>query len=105
MGGSVGLEIVNSKNAEELGVVADKAPAEKLRAAIEESGRARIILSTGASQFETLKALTEENVDWSKVEMFHLDEHEIWSPQLCLRSIQISIYLLTKIQQEILCNL
>lgn len=69
------MEIVKSKNAEELGAAAAKATAEKLRAAIEENGRARIILSTGASQFETLKALVEEDVDWSKVEMFHLDEY------------------------------
>ena len=33
------------------------------------------MLSTGASQFDTLKHLVEEKVDWSKVEMFHLDEY------------------------------
>ena len=34
-----------------------------------------MILSTGASQFETLARLVEEDVDWRKVEMFHLDEY------------------------------
>ena len=36
---------------------------------------ARIVLSTGSSQFETLSALLEQDVDWSKVEIFHLDEY------------------------------
>ena len=34
-----------------------------------------MILSTGSSQFETLHALVQEDVDWSKVVMFHLDEY------------------------------
>jgi glucosamine-6-phosphate deaminase len=34
-----------------------------------------LVLSTGASQFETLDALVKSEVDWSKVEMFHLDEY------------------------------
>jgi glucosamine-6-phosphate deaminase len=35
-----------------------------------------MVLSTGASQFETLDALTKEKgIDWGKVEMFHLDEY------------------------------
>ena len=50
------------------------APAE-VNEAIKERGRARILLSTGASQFAYLEALVQEDVDWSKVEMFHLDEY------------------------------
>lgn len=46
-----------------------------LRQAIRENGHARLVLSTGSSQFETLEALVKENVDWSKVTMFHLDEY------------------------------
>lgn len=46
-----------------------------LNDAIAASGEARIILSTGASQFETMEALIQSDVDWSKVEMFHLDEY------------------------------
>lgn len=56
------------------GAAADLA-AEKLNAAIACQGHTRLILSTGASQFTTLQALVERNVDWSKVEMFHLDEY------------------------------
>ncbi len=69
------MQIVKSKTPVELGQAAAKLTAEKLRAAIAENGSARIILSTGASQFESLEALVKEDVDWSKVEMFHLDEY------------------------------
>jgi len=58
-----------------LGARAAKKIAELLNAAIKEKGEARIILSTGASQFETIAHLVKEDVDWSKVEMFHLDEY------------------------------
>lgn len=69
------MKITKSKNAVLLGVAAAKLTAEKINEAIEKQGSARIVLSTGASQFETLEALLKENVDWSKVEMFHLDEY------------------------------
>ena len=69
------MNIIISENAEELGKKAAKKIADLLNAAIQENGGARIILSTGASQFETLAYLIQEEVDWSKVEMFHLDEY------------------------------
>src|SRR5947209_6562496 len=44
--------------------------------AIVQHGEARIIAATGASQFDFLDALTAiPCIDWSKVEMFHLDEY------------------------------
>lgn len=63
------------KTTQEMGYQAARQIAEKLNEAIEKQGEARLLLSTGASQFETIKALTEENVDWGKVTMFHLDEY------------------------------
>lgn len=62
-------------NPEELGRAAGEYSASVLRHAIAERGKARLLLSTGSSQFETLKALMEEDVEWGKVEMFHLDEY------------------------------
>ena len=36
----------------------------------------RLLVATGASQFEFLEALTRRtDIDWSRVEMFHLDEY------------------------------
>ena len=47
-----------------------------IRDAISEHGEARIIAATGASQFDFLDALTKiTNIDWDRVEMFHLDEY------------------------------
>jgi glucosamine-6-phosphate deaminase len=47
-----------------------------LRCAIQEHGRARIIAATGASQLDFLDLLTKkENIEWQRVEMFHLDEY------------------------------
>ena len=60
---------------EQLGQKAAEQAAALLNAAINEKGSARLLLSTGASQFETIKALRAKAVDWTKVEMFHLDEY------------------------------
>src|SRR6266516_3771481 len=50
--------------------------AEGLRAAIDARQEARIVAATGASQFDFLEALTTApDIDWSRVEMFHLDEY------------------------------
>ncbi len=64
-----------SVNARELGKKAAALSAEILNEAIKRQGYARLVLSTGASQFETLEELVKEDVDWSKVEVFHLDEY------------------------------
>ena len=50
--------------------------AARIRAPIQERGRARIVAATGASQIMFLDRLVREpGVDWSKVELFHLDEY------------------------------
>lgn len=69
------MKIKVLKNSEELGKEAAAYSAEILKKSIASNGKARLILSTGASQFDTLKALVKSDVDWSKVEMFHLDEY------------------------------
>jgi glucosamine-6-phosphate deaminase len=58
-----------------LGAEAAHAAATVINKTIADKGEARIALSTGASQFETLAALVREDVDWSRVTMFHLDEY------------------------------
>jgi len=64
------------KNKEEMGKAAAASVAEKISRAIENKGEANIILATGTSQFEILKPLVSyEEIDWSKVRMFHLDEY------------------------------
>ena len=69
------MKIICSRHPEELGQKAAAHTAALLRRYIENNGVARLLLSTGASQFTTLSALLEEQVDWTKVEVFHLDEY------------------------------
>jgi len=70
------MEIRICKNSEELGKSAAKHVAQVLKECIAEKGSARIVLSTGASQFDTIKALVKEpGIKWECVEMFHLDEY------------------------------
>ncbi len=59
-----------------LGNASGKEAAEKLKEAISQKGVANIILATGTSQFETLQQLlSDKEIDWSTVNMFHLDEY------------------------------
>jgi glucosamine-6-phosphate deaminase len=67
--------ITISKNAAELGAAAARLAGARLRDAIARSGGARLVLSTGRSQFETLESLLKEDIDWPKTEIFHLDEY------------------------------
>lgn len=60
---------------EQLGQAVANEAARILQSAIERRGKARIVLSTGASQFAALAALTRLDIPWSRVEMFHLDEY------------------------------
>jgi glucosamine-6-phosphate deaminase len=70
------MEIIISNNISELGKTAGAKAATLIRQAIAERGSANIILATGTSQFETLNQIvSEQDIDWSKVVMFHLDEY------------------------------
>ncbi|MDW3652129.1 MAG: glucosamine-6-phosphate deaminase [Bacteroidia bacterium] len=59
----------------QLGKAAAQFVTKHLKEAIDTQGKARMILATGTSQFTFLEALKKENLDWSKVSVFHLDEY------------------------------
>lgn len=63
------------RNPQELGRAAAAQGARAIRRCIEQRGKARLVFSTGASQFELYKALAQQSIDWAKVEAFHLDEY------------------------------
>ena len=69
------MEIVISNSKSELGAEAAMNGARLIREAIQANGAANIIVATGASQFEMLNELIKQDVDWSKVTAFHLDEY------------------------------
>lgn len=62
-------------NAFDLGMNAAKFTGYKLNEFIKHNGEARMVIATGNSQFEILQSLLKEEVDWKKVEIFHLDEY------------------------------
>jgi glucosamine-6-phosphate deaminase len=60
----------------EMAKVAAEQAAAELRVVIDKRGKARIVAATGAAQFDFLEALTSlSGIDWTRVEMFHLDEY------------------------------
>jgi len=62
-------------NKQDMGVEAARRAANLLQEAITALGEANLILATGASQFEMLSSLVAQDIDWSKVTVFHLDEY------------------------------
>jgi len=59
-----------------LGKAAAGQAATAIRRAIRDRGQARVVAATAASQAEFLQALViEPDIDWSRVEVFHLDEY------------------------------
>jgi glucosamine-6-phosphate deaminase len=68
------VEILRDKYS--LGQAAADHAARSLRRALSSQESARLVAATGTSQFEFLDALTNApNLDWSRVELFHLDEY------------------------------
>lgn len=69
------MEIIISETKQELGKKAATRGADFIRKAILERGHANIVVATGASQFEMLGELVQEEIDWKVVTAFHLDEY------------------------------
>lgn len=68
------IKIFNNKT--EIGNKAAKKVQKIFHTLYSEKRMVRFIAATGASQFEFLEALSSrEGIDWSKTEMFHLDEY------------------------------
>lgn len=59
----------------EMGDAAGKAAAEVIRETIAKKGYANVIFAAAPSQNETLAALLAENVDFSKINAYHMDEY------------------------------
>jgi len=60
---------------EEMGRAAAEEAADVIQQAIADKGVANIILATGNSQLTFLEALRGMDVDWPKVNVFHMDEY------------------------------
>jgi len=70
------MDVVVSETKQACGENAAAHGAELVRQAIAGSGKANIVVATGASQFEMLGALVKaQGIDWAAVTGFHLDEY------------------------------
>jgi len=67
------INIFDSKK--EMGKFAGMAAEKIIKKAIDERGEAHILLATGVTQFELLEYLVESDIDWKKVDAFHMDEY------------------------------
>jgi glucosamine-6-phosphate deaminase len=63
------------QTSEALGAAAAEEASDILQRAIRQKHEANVILATGNSQLTFLKALRTIPVDWSKVNIFHMDEY------------------------------
>lgn len=69
------MKLSISQTSDEMGQKAAGKAAELICQAVREQGEARILVSTGQSQFEFFEALVQMDIPWDKVEIFHLDEY------------------------------
>lgn len=70
------MHVILCSDARDLGRRAAADAAARIRLAIQNQGRAHIIVATGTSQFEVLTALAAcPDIDWPRVVGFHLDEY------------------------------
>ena len=60
---------------EQLGSAAAEEATSSLRNAIRQNGTANVILATGNSQLTFLRSLRTVHLDWSKINIFHMDEY------------------------------
>src|SRR5690242_4902544 len=71
--GTAHVDIYASNEA--LGSAAAGLSARLIADATKERGLARVIAATGNSQISLVEALVKQPVDWSAVELFHMDEY------------------------------
>lgn len=69
------LNVFQYTDRKEMGLAAAKVAAADIRAAYEKNGVANLIFASSPSQMDLLSALVHEDVDWSKVNAFHMDEY------------------------------
>lgn len=69
------MKLIVRQSSDLIGELAAKQTADLILDAIAKKGKARVMLSTGQSQFEFFKAFVQLDLPWDKIEFFHLDEY------------------------------
>ncbi len=70
------LKVKVYQESEEIASAAAEFVAAQLYSAIQKKGSANLIIATGASQLAFLKYLLQQEIDWKKINLFHLDEYK-----------------------------
>lgn len=94
--GNLTAEVYATK--QELGQAAAARAAEGIRQVINEKGQANLVFATGASQFEFVGSLPAHDVDWQRVQVFHLDEYQHMS---ATHPASFRLWLATRIEQPL----
>ena len=70
------MRIILTPDRDAMGRWVATSAAADLRQAIDQRGKANLVVATGSSQFEVLRELVKQpDIDWSRVHGFHLDEY------------------------------
>jgi len=69
------MKVTVGKNTDEMAFLAAGFIENKLNDIVSKNGHARLLLSTGESQLAVINHLREKNIQWDKIEIFHLDEY------------------------------
>lgn len=69
------MNVTVCKTDRALGQQAARCVAAKLQQALAEKKSANLLVSTGASQFTTLESLVRQDIDFSRITVYHLDEY------------------------------
>ena len=70
------MRIRTYRDRQTMSLAAARHASEVLRARLQQRDSVRLVAATGQSQFDFLEALTAEpDIDWSRIELFHLDEY------------------------------
>lgn len=71
--GELPVEVYASER--EMGIAAAERAAATIRDAVSRNGQARVVIATGNSQFAFVEALRDQDIPWSQVTAFHMDEY------------------------------
>lgn len=69
------LKVIQSKTREELGLVAAEDVAAAINCLLNQKNEVNIIFASAPSQNEFLGNLINANIDWSRINAFHMDEY------------------------------
>ena len=69
------MKLSISQTSQQMGALAARQVQQLICQTVKQQGEARILVSTGQSQFEFFESLVTLDIPWEKVDIYHLDEY------------------------------